>query len=268
GDAQSRTAELQDEAQLFRSLGDWLWAPLEISSAATRVLVLPDGKLSNLPWSAISVDGRALCERHNVLLAPSLRHYLRARALKAQSRRVELFVGRSDNLAGVADEVNVFTDVSDRSLHIHNPCRRDDWPHDGRADVWHYTGHAQLRNDNPFYSSLLLADGPLFAADFRLKSSKVNLVTLAACRTGEQVYMPGEEAAGLVRALLEMGARSVLAGLWSVADRSTSQWMQSFYTDYFAGMPPEQCYRRATLEVRETYPSAYNWAAFAMFGAG
>ena len=125
-----------------------------------------------------------------------------------------------------------------------------------------------LRSDNPFYSSLLLEDGPLYAADFRLRRNRVNLVTLAACRTGQQVYLPGEEMTGLVRALLEMGARSVLAGLWAVSDETASNWMREFYRNYFSGKSVGQSYRSATLTIREQYPSAYDWAAFAVYGAG
>ena len=98
-------------------------------------------------------------------------------------------------------------------------CRRADWPDDGEWKVWHFTGHARHRADNPFYSSLQLADGPLFGADFRLKNCRVDLATLAACRTAHQSVLPGEEATGLVRCLLEMGTRNVVGSHWPVSDR-------------------------------------------------
>ena len=142
------------------------------------------------------------------------------------------------------------------------------WPISVQARLWHYAGHAHLRADNPFYSYLSLADGPLFAADFRLRKNRVNLVTLAACRSGEQVAMPGEESTGLVRSLLEMGARNIIAGHWPVADSSTSLWMTTFYKQLFAGQRISYAVRKAALKVRERFPSAYHWAAFSIFGAG
>jgi len=138
----------------------------------------------------------------------------------------------------------------------------------GRAHLWHFTGHAELRSDNPFYSYLMLEDGPLFAADFRLKQCRVNLVTLAACRSGEQIAMPGDEATGLVRSLLEMGARNVVAGLWPVFDKSTALWMNSFYSRYFNGSDILDAHHAASMATRKKFPSAYHWAAFSVFGAG
>jgi len=133
--------------------------------------------------------------------------------------------------------------------------------------VWHYTGHAEFRSDNPFFSSLQLDDGPLFAADLRLKNNRVGLVTLAACRTGLQSYLPGEESTGMVRSLIEMGARRVVASLWAVSDRSTAAWMSAFYDRYLEDYDIDAAYRKASLSVREKNPSAFDWAAFAVYGA-
>ncbi len=263
-----RVAGSRDETDLFTQLGAWLWQPLELSGDHKRVLILPDSKLTNLPWSAIKTQGEYLCERHQVMITPSLRHFQRAGGVHVRSKKVELLVGRSNDLRGVDGELNLLKDLAAADLSVHNPCRREDWPDGASAHLWHYTGHAMLRSDNPFYSSLLLDDGPLYAADFRLKKCRVNLVTLAACRTGQQVYLPGEEMTGLVSALLEMGARSVLAGLWAVSDDTASAWMREFYSNYFEGKSIGQAYRSAAMTVREQYPSAYHWAAFAVYGAG
>lgn len=112
-----------------------------------------------------------------------------------------------------------------------------------------------------------MKDGPLFAADFRLMRNRVGLVTLAACRTGQQMYLPGEEATGLVRSLLEMGARSVIASYWAVVDSSTAHWMREFYGRYLEGLSLEESMRQAMTSVRKKYPSAYHWAAFSLYGA-
>lgn len=80
--------------------------------------------------------------------------------------------------------------------------------------------------------------------------------------------VPGEETTGLVRSLLEMGARNVLAGHWPVSDRSTAVWMGAFYKRLFAGDDLLGSAAFAAESVRETYPSAFYWAAFSVFGAG
>jgi CHAT domain-containing protein len=174
----------------------------------------------------------------------------------------------ADNLPHLDRELEILAGHAKGTAQTWNPCRREDWPGTGNYRIWHYAGHARLRSDNPFYSSLMLHDGPLFAVDFRLKSCRVNLVTLASCRSGELLAMPGEEATGLVRSLLEMGARNVVAGHWSVSDKVTAMWMGAFYERVFNGEDICGSVRHAARTVRQVHPSAYYWAAFSTFGAG
>ncbi len=261
-------SRIDDEHKLFDKIGDWLWKPLDIPKEAKRVLILPEGELANIPWQALRMNDRPLAEHHSFVLAPSLRHYVHARRIKVNSKEVRVFVGVSDDLPQVRRELEVLSQLSDNEIKIMNPSQRNDWPNDESARLWHYSGHAYLRSDNPFYSYLALADGPLFAADFRLKNSQVELVTLAACRSGEQVALSGEEATGLVRSLLEMGARNVIAGHWPVADESTAYWMNEFYSGFFGNDSIGEAATRASLKTMEKYPSVYHWAAFSIFGAG
>jgi len=259
-------SDLDDEHRLFDSLGGWLWSPLA-EFQSERMLILPEGSLSNLPWSALRFNGQALVELAEITLAPSLRHYRRACEIDVASRDIRVFEGQTEGLAHCQDELSVFDSRTDCRVTIHRECRRQDWPHNSESMLWHYLGHARFRSDNPFYSSLMLTDGPLFAADFRLRFNRVGLVTLAACRTGQQTFVPGEESSGLVRSLLEMGARNVIASHWSVADESTALWMRTFYQSYLENLNSHKSMQRAALAVRERYPSAYHWAAFSLYGA-
>lgn len=258
--------ELQEEHRLLTELGEWLWTPLEIPRRTRKVLLLPDGDLYNLPWAALRVDGRALAERHRFLLSPSLRHFEQAKRCRVSARHGEAFVGLTDGLNHVSRELDALS--ADGDLTVRRNCRRDDVPAGGSARLWHFTGHATLRADNPFYSSLEMADGPFFAADFRLRRVKLGLAMLAGCRTGQQVSLPGEETTGLVRSLLEMGARNVIASGWAVADHSTAHWIVSFYEQYLSGCDLTESVSRANENTREKHPSAYHWAAFSLYGAG
>ncbi|HOP06413.1 MAG TPA: CHAT domain-containing tetratricopeptide repeat protein [candidate division Zixibacteria bacterium] len=264
-----RRSELDDETRILSRIGHWLLPPLEIPAQSRRVLIIPEGQLSGLPWQALRGNGgTCLLDRHELVFSPSLRHYEFAREQNCRSQQARVFVGPVDGLRHVRDELDMVLDsLGDLSVQVADPCRREDWPESGSYRLWHYTGHASLRTDNPFYSSLHLADGPMFAADFRLRHNRVALVTLAACRTGQQAGLPAEESAGLVRALLEMGARTVVAGNWAVADKSTSVWMSELYRNYIDGNKPAEAVRRSSLAVRERYPSAYHWGAFSAFGA-
>jgi tetratricopeptide (TPR) repeat protein len=263
-----RASDISDECGLLTQIGDWLWAPLEVSVHRDHVLVLPDGQVSNLPWQAIIHNGLPLGASHQIHFSPSLRHHLHARGQCIRSRRIRVFVGTTEGLSHTRRDYSVLVARGGDAVEVHEPCRRQDWPNESRARIWHYAGHAQLRSDNAFYSSLLLSDGPLFAADLRLKRNDVGLVTLAACRTGQQAYLPGEESTGLVRSFLEMGARNVIASQWAVSDDSTALWMNKFYEGYLTGGSVGRAAREAMLTVRDKYPAAYHWAAFSAYGAG
>lgn len=256
------------EMALWGDIGEWLWSPLEIGRDEPEILILPEGDLSNLPWPALMVDGRALAERHRFVLSPSLRHFHAATGMRAEGRQFQIFRGATAGLPETDREIMALSSLFGPDAEVHDPCRREDWPSRGEAFGWHFVGHASVRADNPFYSCLHLDDGPLFAADFRLKRCRVGIVTLSACRSGEQVSIPGEESTGLVRSLLEMGARNVVASRWPVWDRSAAFWMAAFYRRLVHGAQPSEAVRQASLEAREQYPSAYHWSAFAVFGAG
>jgi CHAT domain-containing protein/tetratricopeptide (TPR) repeat protein len=261
------TISPREEELLFDGIGEWIWTPLNIAKGTKNVLIIPEGDLSNLPWPAVRVNGEPLMSRHCILVNPSFRHYTKAESVRVKSDSIAIFAGQSEDLPEVRRELQELASLAGHHAAVFDPCLREHWPMKGEAKIWHFSGHASLRKDNPFYSYLHLADGPLFAADFRLRETKVGVVTLAACRSGEQVSLPGEESEGLVRSLLEMGARTVIAGHWPVSDSSTALWMKTFYGRYLKGGGVAESARLAAETVRDMHPSAYHWAAFSIFGA-
>jgi len=102
-----------------------------------------------------------------------------------------------------------------------------------------------------------------------------DLVTLSACNTALGKDMGGEGLLGLTRAFHYAGARSVLATLWSVSDRSTSQLMTQFYRHLKAGRSRDEALRLAQVDLirsRRARPGdadlshPFRWAAFQLSG--
>ena len=111
--------------------------------------------------------------------------------------------------------------------------------HCGDFDVLHFATHGQLNKRNPLFSYIKLAetrneDGRLEVFEIMDMRLRANLVTLSACNTalgsGYFSELPaGDDLVGLTRAFIYAGAPTVVASLWEVDDRSTTELMKSFY---------------------------------------
>ena len=93
------------------------------------------------------------------------------------------------------------------------------------ADVAHIAAHGHLRTDNPLFSALQLADGPLTVYDLERLATPPRLMVLSACDTGLADIRPGDEQLGLASALLGMGTSSLVAAVLPVDDAVTSALM-------------------------------------------
>jgi len=68
---------------------------------------------------------------------------------------------------------------------------------------------------------------------------------------------------GFAWAFLHAGARSVIAGLWDVADESTSMLIDQLYAGLTAGDPPPEALRKARLSIRRAgFAKPFYWGAF------
>ena len=120
-------------------------------------------------------------------------------------------------------------------------------------DILHFATHAQLNEDDPLSSAVLLAkkdkeDGRLEVREIFGMDLKANLVVLSGCDTGLGKLSTGDELVGLTRAFTYAGTPSVVASLWSVDDSSTAQLMSSFYRN-LKRMSKVEALRQAQLEL-------------------
>lgn len=93
----------------------------------------------------------------------------------------------------------------------------------------HLATHAVFRQDNPLFSWLRLADGPVSVANLmEITLPQHPLVVLSACETG-QGESRGGGLMGMGRGFLAAGAAGLVVSLWKVADRAASELMTNFY---------------------------------------
>ena len=100
-------------------------------------------------------------------------------------------------------------------------------------DYVHVGTHFTLRPGLMKQSWLLLGDGKRLSLESleRMDLGGVDLMTLSACQTGMVggTSEDGSEVQGLPALLHARGAKAVVASLWRVDDRGTSELMRNFY---------------------------------------
>jgi CHAT domain-containing protein len=106
------------------------------------------------------------------------------------------------------------------------------------ADVLHVAAHGVHEPDNPLFSHLELADGPLFGHELDRLPRLPAHVVLSACELGLAGTRPGDETLGMTAALLHGGAGSVVAGVARIADEVACQVGPAHHARLRAGMSP------------------------------
>ena len=115
-----------------------------------------------------------------------------------------------------------------------------------RVDIAHLVCHGSFSSGNPMFSSLRLADGPMFVYDLERLSPPPHVVVLSACSAGSHATPAGTEILGLTASLLATGPRAVIAATVAVPDAtSTVEFMAELHRGLAAGTGPAEALRRA-----------------------
>ncbi|QNN54426.1 CHAT domain-containing protein [Nocardioides mesophilus] len=131
------------------------------------------------------------------------------------------------------------------------------------ADLLHIAAHGTHRAESPLFSSLRLADGPLYAYELDAAAGAPGCVTLSACEVGLATPRPGDEGLGLTHVLLHLGVRSVLAGVARVRDDVAASTMTRLHRAMAAGAGSAAALAQAQQEADPQEPPA----PFVCFGA-
>ena len=206
------------------------------------VVVSPSPALHELPWALLP----DLADRPFVV-APSAGLWRRCRARPATSAAGALVVcGPSLPMAeaegrAVADcYAHATLLMGERATvgAVEEAMRR--------VDVAHLVCHGSFSSGNPMFSSLRLADGPMFVYDFERLSPPPHVVVLSACSAGNHATPAGKEILGLTASLLATGPRAVIAATVAVLDASsTVDFMSELHRALAAGTGPAEALRRA-----------------------
>ncbi len=269
--------------QLSQQIYDWLIRPAEVQLAESGVKTLvfvPDGSLRNLPMAALHDGKHYLAEKYSVALNQGLQ-LLQPRALIRKQLKA-LVGGLSEArqgfsaLPGVASELNQIASEVRSELLLNQEFTKTTFEAQIKAvpfPVIHLATHGQF-SSKAEETFLLSWDGRIDVKDMdrllrareRENVNPIELLVLSACQTAA-----GDKRAtlGLAGLAVRSGARSTLATLWSVWDRSTAEFMSEFYrTLTQTEVSKAGALRQAQLVLLRNpkYQHPFFWAPFVLVG--
>jgi CHAT domain-containing protein len=295
-------AEPELASRLFRVL----LPDLTFAANVDDLIVVPDGILHYLPFEVLRDSaGHRLLERFTVEYAPSASSFavIADRGAASPSTFAGVIAIGNPLIKGAATaasrDANIeyvsmlkplpFTGTEVRGIArvFGSTARVFEGPNATEAvlyqtdlsavSILHFATHGLLDESKPERSGLVLTssspsdDGILQMREVYGLKLRDALVTLSACETALGANVRGEGIIGLSRAFFYAGAGAVVASLWPVDDRSTSEFMIEFYQALSQGQTAAAALRQAKLHFLKgsgRFQAPYYWAAFIVEGNG
>lgn len=293
-----------DKRATAQALYSALIAPISARGWDSLILV-PDGSLHLLPWGALQDEnGVYLVRKAVVSIAPSAT-VLGVLRREAEVAATKLFLGLAFSETGESAGTAKTRGISDlRGADIEPlPFSKEEVKQAKAALGDHgvilagaQASESQLKSEplsqfriielaahgvgddvQPDRAAIVLnpgsdtEDGLWQAREIRRTRLNADVVVLSACETGTGRLQGEEGIMNLARAFLTAGAKSVVASLWDVEDRSTATLMEGFYQHLAKGESIAIALRSSQLEFIETYGEKADpklWAGFEVIGDG
>ncbi|MBO0815791.1 MAG: CHAT domain-containing protein [Actinobacteria bacterium] len=201
------------------------------------LVVIPTGPLQSLPWSVLRS-----CANRPVTVAPSAALWHAAQRREPRTREPEpgapglVTVACGPGLPGARAEAEAVAAIY-RTAALVDSSATVDAVAEGlsRANLVHLAAHGHVRADNPLFSSLRLADGPLTVFDLERLERVAPTLVLAACESGRPVVRTGDELLGFSASLLSLGAQQLVGSVVPIPDAETAPLMVAFHRQLAAG---------------------------------
>jgi CHAT domain-containing protein len=274
----------QERLRLYQQAYEWMIRPVEADlerfGIKTLVFVL-DGYLRNLPMAAFYDGEQYLIEKYGIALSQGLQ-LLKPRPLKSIPLQA-ITAGLSESrqgfpaLPGVDSELTQISAKIDTEVLLNREFTYNNLEKaiaSTSLPILHLATHGQF-SSNAEETFVLTWDERINVKELdRLmrsrsidKNNPIELLVLSACQTAS-----GDNRAvlGLAGIAVRSGARSTLATLWAVRDRSTAALMSEFYKQLKQpGMTKSEALRQAQLALLKQggeFNHPVHWAAFVLVG--
>jgi CHAT domain len=252
--APQRSSVLAGALASARAIDEQLLQPLADNLGDRELIIVPTGALHDLPWSTLpSLRGRP------VVVAPSAAAWWALQKPRRRRRKVVLVAG--PRLRHATAEITALGNLYPDPLTLTGRAASATAvlsALDG-ATVAHLACHGRFRSDSPLFSALELADGPVSAYELQQLRRAPELIVLSACDLAVSDTHPGDELLGFAAALLDMGARTIIASVMPVHDALAKRLMLDLHRRLIAGLTPAAALAeaQAALSAREPAPNGF-----------
>ncbi len=243
-----------------------LFGPLRTLLADLTLVLVPTGGLGATPWFALPT-----CRARPVTISPSAAVWLRASRQPVRPGGAVLVAGPKlpaalvevDTLRQTLPGARVLVGTEADATRVLQAF--DD------AALAHVAAHGTFRTDNPLFSAIELADGPLVAYELERLRRSPGCVVLSTCDSAQSTVAPGDELLGFTTALLGLGTRTLIASVLPVPAESTVALMVELHRRMAGGARPAQALALARQDLLSGSPDDQAFAtaaAFMCLGAG
>jgi CHAT domain-containing protein len=266
---------------LSEKIYNWTIAPFadELRQSGVRDLIfIPDSAFRNLPFASLYDGKQYLIEKYATAINPALQ-LLTANTPKIAEYKALVAYDRFPPLPEVKSELDAISSVGITATELIDSTFTSNSLADNikqsSYQVVHLATHGQF-SSQANETFILAADGPIDALELekllqsrdRNLTAPIELLVLSACETAEG---DNRAALGLAGMAVKAGAKSTLASLWQIDDRSTAILIGEFYRELVNGrVSKAEALRRAQINLIQNYPD-YNrpmhWAAYVLVGS-
>ncbi len=243
------------------------------------VLVLPDSDIYQIPFESLNTEKDTLSyfiESNAIRYANSATFLFRDKEIGKSYQKD--FIAFAPNkfeafslqaLPESVSEIKGLSNFASAELFTNDKAiKRNFYKHARTSKVIHLATHSKVGKDN--YSWIAFKDSLLHFRELYTMDIPAELVALSSCETSVGDIVSGEGVMSLSRGFFQAGTKSVLASLWNVNDKSSSEIMTSFYKNISKGYTKSEALRFAKLDylTKHKYSDAapFYWSSFVLIG--
>jgi CHAT domain-containing protein len=253
-----------------------------------KITIVPDGKLSYLPFDALLTE---MPDTSGLIQFHTLPYFIRENTISySYSANLLLNFNKQNRkarfrllafapeynydtihfsneklvlipLPGVQREVELIAkEVKARLFRGQEATEKNFRDNSMNYDILHLAMHAFINDSMPAFSrfaftqnhdTIIDNDGWLNTADIYNLDLNSRLTVLSACNTGSGNLRKGEGVMSLARGFLYAGCPSIVMTLWEVEDNAGTEIMRSFYQVLRKGRNTDEALRQAKLNYLE-----------------